>query len=42
VGNGDRHGPFDTRAGTLDAAIQVALGNLFPDWLLERRRPSRP
>jgi putative transposase len=39
VRNGYRHRDFDTRAGTLDAAIpKLRSGSYFPDWLLERRR----
>lgn len=39
VRNGYRHRDFDTRAGTLDAAIpKLRTGSYFPDWLLERRR----
>jgi putative transposase len=37
--NGYRHREFDTRAGTLDAAIpKLRQGSYFPDWLLERRK----
>jgi putative transposase len=39
IRNGYRHRDFDTRAGTLDAAIpKLRSGSYFPDWLLERRR----
>jgi putative transposase len=39
VRNGCRHRDFDTRAGTLDAAIPgLRSGSCFPGWLLERRR----
>jgi putative transposase len=32
-------GDFDTRLGTIDAAIpKLRSGSYFPDWLLERRR----
>ncbi len=42
VGNGYRHRPSDTRAGTLDVAIpELRSGIYFPDWLLERRRRGR-
>lgn len=37
--NGYRHRDFDTRLGTIDAAIpKLRSGSYFPDWLLERRR----
>src|SRR3954451_1548544 len=37
--NGYRHRDFDTRAGTVDAAIpKLRHGSYFPDWLLERRK----
>ena len=37
--NGYRHRDFDTRAGTIDAAIpKLRTGSYFPDWLLERRK----
>lgn len=37
--NGYRHRDFDTRAGTIDAAIpKLRSGSYFPDWLLERRK----
>ncbi|WP_432563745.1 IS256 family transposase [Kineococcus sp. SYSU DK003] len=37
--NGYRHRDFDTRLGTIDAAIpKLRQGSYFPDWLLERRR----
>src|SRR3954463_16136359 len=37
--NGYRHRDFDTRAGSLDAAIpKLRQGSYFPDWLLERRK----
>src|SRR3954467_7413260 len=37
--NGYRHRDFDTRAGSLDAAIpKLRHGTYFPDWLLERRK----
>ena len=37
--NGYRHRDFDTRAGTLDAAIpKLRQGTYFPEWLLERRK----
>ncbi|WP_432537717.1 transposase, partial [Kineococcus arenarius] len=37
--NGYRHRDFDTRVGTIDAAIpKLRSGSYFPDWLLERRR----
>ncbi|MGG7444298.1 IS256 family transposase [Zafaria sp. J156] len=37
--NGYRARPFDTRAGTLEAAVpKLRSGSYFPDWLLERRR----
>ena len=37
--NGYRHRDFDTRTGTLDAAIpKLREGSYFPDWLLQRRR----
>jgi putative transposase len=39
VRNGYRHREFDTRAGTIDAAIpKLREGTYYPDWLLERRR----
>jgi putative transposase len=39
VRNGYRHRDFDTRTGTVDAAIpRLRSGSYFPDWLLERRR----
>jgi transposase-like protein len=37
--NGYRHRDFDTRAGTVDAAVpKLREGSYFPDWLLQRRR----
>ncbi|PRY03650.1 IS256 family transposase [Kineococcus rhizosphaerae] len=37
--NGYRYRDFDTRVGTIDAAIpKLRSGSYFPDWLLERRR----
>ena len=37
--NGYRHRELDTRAGTIDVAIQkLRQGSYFPDWLLERRK----
>jgi putative transposase len=37
--NGYRHRDFDTRAGTMDAAIpKLREGSYFPDWLLVRRK----
>jgi putative transposase len=37
--DGYRHRDFDTRAGTVDAAIpKVRFGSYFPDWLLQRRK----
>ena len=39
--NGYRHRDWDTRAGTIDVAIpKLRSGSYFPDWLLERRRPT--
>jgi len=39
VRNGYRHRDFDTRAGTIDAAIpKLREGSYYPDWLFERRR----
>ncbi len=37
--NGYRHRDFDTRTGTMDAAVpKLREGSYFPDWLLQRRR----
>ena len=34
---------FDTRAGGIDVAIpKLRSGSYFPDWLLQRRKPSEP
>ena len=41
--NGYRHRDLDTRIGTLDVAVpKLREGSYAPDWLLERRPPSRP